>query len=405
MAYRTANPLARYNFTGPGYGGAGDLTAGLSSIAQALIAAPGIRDQAATAAAQRDSYVASTAKTRAETDALLAAQRGRESIAGLYGTFDPANPGGIAPDLASAGAYLPAAEQGTIADLFRFVTANSPATDAALGRAVVGSGQLIGVNDAVSLSDRESVAARNQANTMEERDAIESAETGRNRETIAGAMEREVYGQKQANARNQLDNETSRANNSENLAKSVVNVITGYNDNGAPILRQMSRSDYQALEPEDQLPVWDGGLASIIVDANKGERGNPQQVNPSDSGRFDAEIDAQTGNAQITPDDRTLIRATAERFYATGSTPTEAVKRALETLGAQKGMVGVWPFRSDSVTLPSRDAAPAPAAPASPSPAAQAAVPRAAGAGERRVDSRGRVWERGPDGRVYLVTQ
>ena len=50
-----------------------------------------------------------------------------------------------------------------IGDLFRVILANYGGSDPQLARAVVGAGGMIGENQAVSLADRESVAARNQA--------------------------------------------------------------------------------------------------------------------------------------------------------------------------------------------------------------------------------------------------
>ena len=89
--------------------------------------------------------------------------------------------GGAREFMASAPAELAAAAAlrgGTmpqnIGSLYRMFLANTPGTsDADVGRAVVGSGDEIGVNDAVSLADRNGVAGRNAASSAAEAMKVE----------------------------------------------------------------------------------------------------------------------------------------------------------------------------------------------------------------------------------------
>ncbi len=99
-----------------------------------------------------------------QADELQGKQEGRSAISGIFATLDPS--GRIAPEQHTKIAQA-VAKYGLnpkeAADLIRMHVANSGRPDVEIGNAVVGSGQLIGENQGVSVGDRENVARRADA--------------------------------------------------------------------------------------------------------------------------------------------------------------------------------------------------------------------------------------------------
>lgn len=179
-----------------------DMGNGMSALAKAMFSgSPYLNEQRKERA---DYYKALTAKTGIEADRAAAAQGARGRIAGIFMDLpkqmaarrapveDPgvAGPARViaanaaqdtrnaatefvdtAPSrIAAAAAGLPSSEQAHLPATYRFVVANqgtpsgNPAyDDSAVARAVVGAGRPIGKDQAVSIADREGVAARDQA--------------------------------------------------------------------------------------------------------------------------------------------------------------------------------------------------------------------------------------------------
>lgn len=431
MTVRTSSPWASLNYAGPGYDGYG-LGGSLSSLAQAIFEAPNIAAEAQARQAQGEYYKALSAKAAVDAQRAQAELGGANTIAGLWNDL-PANLGrknatpvytagaptpgasmaaeenaaseqaagqqflsALPSRIASAAAYLPAAEQGQIADIFRFVAANSGLPDEAVGRAVVGSGQLIGENDAVSLPDREGVAARNQGNVMEKTIFEQDAATARNDADIAGAYAREQLSQSGQNARS-----------ASTIAKGDLQTIDGFDENGVPIIGSISRADYYALPPDKRPRLNASGLSSVINQANKEDKPTKSLVDPGDSELIDAEIKKQTDgvDAPLSGDNMTLVRVETQRLMDQGQPLAAAVQGALKKLGAKPVGVGDW-LTDNEMTLnpPATDGAGiadvvAPAAPA----AGPAPTPSNSNVGERRVQPDGTIWERGPDSLVRRV--
>ncbi|OFX03280.1 MAG: hypothetical protein A3E78_12135 [Alphaproteobacteria bacterium RIFCSPHIGHO2_12_FULL_63_12] len=220
-------------------------------------------------------------------------------------------PGEMAAGAAEAGGTFPQ----NVGNLWRFFMANQPGvSDPQLGRAVVGSGQLIGVNDAVSLPDRDAVAGRNAANSLAQAMQVEGVQSGDRRysadQSLAGT--RYTADQSRAGAfdRKMLDPVDIAAGGT---------VLPGQMPSGAPDPRFGGRSQVVGQDTETV-------AKARIFNALTGDR-QALAVGPSQTQVAGAE-------ALALPEDQRIAALFGEREYADPTSPSNVrIGAAPQTVG------------------------------------------------------------------------
>lgn len=185
---RSPNPFYQAN-SGP-YEAVGQ---GISNLGQ-LFAPP---DPVRGAQAEQAAWAAR--QSRENVTDLRDARSGRESMGDLFGNYDPGtgDPGyqQLSQQAIAQGIGSGAMDPDALGTLFRVGAANmGGVSDEQLGRAVVGSGTMIGQDQGVSLPDRENIAGRNFGNEQALQGQQDAAAMQRLQATLANERALETMG-------------------------------------------------------------------------------------------------------------------------------------------------------------------------------------------------------------------
>jgi len=307
-------------------GGVGD---GLAKMFSTIVGA-------ATYDEDRDPRAQAAKKYSAEAAALADEAYGRQTLGGLFSTFNPTGDPEATRTLVQRAAGAAAAagiKPQQIADLFRFMIPNTPGTtEDQIRRASVGAGgAALGKDQSFTVAGQNEIRRDNERVADEDRVTQEGGLNGRNAATIAGAMEREKL---------------VEAGRDKRRYDTPVNAAPGTTTYFGPGDPRNSTGSPAPTTPGRPLSlpqlvaelVEKGDIAGAERAASLGKRtGAPNDVSPKDVEGIDGLIGAQYKALGVDPEtvDPALdasIRARASELYQQTRNAQGAVNQAIQEL-------------------------------------------------------------------------